>query len=172
MEPSSDVPASQTIPTTQVEPVAQAVPTATPTNAEVPPLPPKDKGKVCSNRKNSIAWDNFEKVEIGDGHFKAVCNYCQKTYLADSKGHGTANLLNHTPIYVKNPNRVTLKRQQTLAFEPKKDGEEGFQLVPTAFTIEAARKALAEIVIIDELPFRFVERYGFQRYSTTLQPKL
>ena len=28
------------------------------------------------------------------------------------------------------------------------------------------------MVIIDELPFRFVEGYGFQRYATTLQPKL
>ena len=52
------------------------------------------------------------------------------------------------------------------------DGKEGFQLVPTAFTVEASKKALAEMVIIDELPFRFVERYGFQRYATTLQPKL
>ena len=133
MEPSSDAPLSQTTH------VAQVVPTATPTNAEVPPLPPKDKGKVCNNRKKFISWDNFEKVDIGNGHFKVVCNYCRKTYLADSKGHGTTNLLNHTPICVKNPNRVTLKEQQTLVFEPKKDGEEGFQLVPTAFTVEAAR---------------------------------
>ena len=28
------------------------------------------------------------------------------------------------------------------------------------------------MIIIDELPFRFVEEYEFQRYSTTLQPKL
>ena len=28
------------------------------------------------------------------------------------------------------------------------------------------------MVIIDELPFRFVEGYEFQRYSTTLQLKL
>ena len=28
------------------------------------------------------------------------------------------------------------------------------------------------MVIIDELPFRFVKGYGFQIYSTTLQPKL
>ena len=54
MEPSSDAPLSQTTH------VTQAVPTATPTNVGVPPLPPKDKGKVCSNRKKSIAWDNFE----------------------------------------------------------------------------------------------------------------
>ena len=52
------------------------------------------------------------------------------------------------------------------------NGEEGFQLVPTAFTVETSRKALAEMIIINELPFRFVEGYGFQRYSTTLQPKL
>ena len=51
----------QTTPTTQVEPVAQAIPTATPINAEVPLLPPKGKGKVCNNRKKSIAWDHFEK---------------------------------------------------------------------------------------------------------------
>ena len=61
MEPFSDAPHSQKTPTAQVEPIAQAVPTATPTNAEVPPFPPKDKGKVCNNRKKSITWDNFEK---------------------------------------------------------------------------------------------------------------
>ena len=79
MEPSSDAPHFQTTPTATAEPVTQAVLTATPTNAEVSPLPPKGKGNVCSNSKNSIAWDHFEKVDIGDGHFKAVCNYCQKT---------------------------------------------------------------------------------------------
>ena len=101
MDPSSDASPSQTTPTATAEPVAQAVLTATLTNAKVPPLPPKGKGNLCSNSKNSIAWDHFEKVDIGEGHFKAVCNYCQKTYLADSKGHGTVNLLNHTPIVLK-----------------------------------------------------------------------
>ena len=125
-----------------------------------------------NNRKKSIAWDHFEKIKISEGQFKAVCHYCQKTYCANSKGHGTTNLLNHTPNYVKNPNKASLRGQQTLAFEPKMNGEEGFQLVPTAFTVEASRKALTEIIILDELPFRFVEGYGFQRYSTTLQPKL
>ena len=61
MEPSSDAPPSQATPTTTAKLVAQAVPTATSTNAEVPPLPPKGKGNVCNNRKKSIAWDHFEK---------------------------------------------------------------------------------------------------------------
>ena len=52
------------------------------------------------------------------------------------------------------------------------DGEERFQLVPTTFTVQASKKALTEMIIIYELSFRFVEGYEFQRYSTTLQPKL
>ena len=82
-------------------------------------------------------------------------------------------MLAHVPNYPKNPNREDLvKGQQTLAFEPKKDGEDGFQLVSTTFSVETSRKALAEMIIIDELPFRCVEGYGFKKYVTTLQPKL
>ena len=61
------------------------------------------------------------------------------------------------PNCVENPNRDALKGQQILAFEPKMNGDKGFQLVPTAFIVEASQKALAEMIIIDEFPFRFVE---------------
>ena len=148
MEPSSDAPPSQTTL------IAQAEPVATPTNAKALPPKPNDKAKVSevaadcgNNRKKSITWDHFEKIKIGKDQYKAVFHYCQKTYCANSKGHGTINLLNHVPNYVKNPNRDALKGKQTLAFEPKMNGEEEFQLVPTAFTVEASRKALAEMII-------------------------
>ena len=82
-------------------------------------------------------------------------------------------MLAHVPNYPKNPNREDLvKGHKTLVFEPKKDGEDGFHLVSTIFSIEASRKALAEMIIIDELPFRYVEGFGFKKYVTTLQPKL
>ena len=52
----------------------------------------------CGNdRKKSTTWGHFEKIKISEGQFKAVCHYCPKTYRANSKGHGTTNLLNHTP---------------------------------------------------------------------------
>ncbi|KAK9990979.1 hypothetical protein SO802_025964 [Lithocarpus litseifolius] len=104
----SDAPPSQTTPTAQAKPIAQVLPTATPTNAEVPPFPPK----------------------------------------ANSKGHGTANLLNHTPVCVKNPNGDTLKGQQILAFKPKMDEEEWFQLISIAFTVEASRKDIPSHQIV------------------------
>ena len=69
--------------------------------------------------------------------------------------------MNHTPNCVKNPNKASLKGQQTLTFEPKMNGEEGFQLISTASTVEASRKALTEMIIIDKLPIRFVEGYEF-----------
>ena len=53
MEPSNDLPPSQATPTTQVELVAQVEPIATSMNVEVPPLPPKGKGKVSKKATSS-----------------------------------------------------------------------------------------------------------------------
>ena len=75
----------------------------------------------------------------------------KKSYNANSKSCGTSNLLAHVPNCPKNPNREDLvKGQKTLAFEPKKDGEDGFHFLSTTFSIEASIKALAEMIIIDE----------------------
>jgi hypothetical protein len=40
-----------------------------------------------------------------------------------------------------------------------------------SYSIEDYHKALAEMVIIDEMPFRSVEGEGFRRYSKVLQPR-
>ena len=127
---------------------------------------------TCSGRKKSIVQGHFEKIKIGEGDTsktKDICNYCQISYNADYKSCGTSNLLAYVPNCPKNPNREDIaKEQKTLAFEPKKDGEDGFQLVSTTFFVEASRKALAEMIIIDELLFRYVEGYRFKKYVTTL----
>lgn len=71
----------------------------------------------------------------------------------------------------KYPYRNEQGGQQTLNFQHKKDGQEGLELVATTFTVEAARNALVEMIIIDELPFRFVEGVGFKRFCNIMQPK-
>ena len=58
----------------------------------------------------------------------------KKSYHADSKSCGTSNLLTHVTNCPKNPNRED-KWQKILVFDPKNDGDEGFQLVSTTFTI-------------------------------------
>ena len=82
----------------------------------------------------------MKKIKIGKDQFKVVCHYCQKTYHTNSKGYSTTNLLNHVSNYVKNPNRDALKGEQTLAFEPKMNGEEGFNLYQQPLLLRLLRK--------------------------------
>ncbi|XP_075640576.1 zinc finger BED domain-containing protein RICESLEEPER 2-like [Castanea sativa] len=145
--------------------------TNAPSDSTQADIPPSVVSKTGNGRKKSLAWNHFEKVKVDEGVTMAVCNYCKKSYHVDSKSCGTSNLLAYMTICPKNSNRED-KGQKTLAFEPKNDGDEGFKLVSTTFSVEASRKALAEMIIIDELPFRCVEGYGFKKYVTTLQPKL
>ncbi|CAL5331346.1 unnamed protein product [Camellia sinensis] len=136
-----------------------------------PSKPPKVRAKG-TGRKPSGAWDHFDKIKAEDGVTRAVCKYYQKEYLADSKGHGTSNLLSHLTSCRKYPHRdVDNNGQQTLSFQSKKDGDEGINLVTMSFSVEAARRALAEMIVLDELPFRFVEGEGFKRFCAVLQPK-
>jgi len=44
--------------------------------------------------------------------------------------------------------------------------------VSTIFFTKASRNALVEMIIIDELPFRYAKGYGFKKYVTTIQPKV
>ncbi|CAL5421469.1 unnamed protein product [Camellia sinensis] len=116
----------------------------------------------------------LSKIEEGDEikELRAICKYCQKEYLADSKGHRTSNLLSHLTSCRKYPHRdVDNNGQQTLSFQSKKDGDEGVNLVAMSFSVEAARRALAEMIVLDELPFMFVEGEGFKRFCAVLQPK-
>ena len=50
-----------------------------------------------------------------------------------------------------------------------KNVEEG-NLVPRTFTNVVGRKVLAKMIILDELPFRFVENQGFRRFCNVFQP--
>ena len=80
--------------------------------------------------KSQLFGAILKKIKIGEGYTsktKTICNYCQKSYNADSKSCGTSNLLAHVPKCPKNLYREDLiKGQKTLTFEPKKDGEDGF----------------------------------------------
>ena len=143
---------------------------ATPSLVENPSLSPNNKVELSekvasSHRKKSCYWDHFEKIDDKEGQSRIVCNYCKKEYLVES-----SNLLSHLVNCPKYPYKELPKRQKTLSFEPTR-GEEGLNLVATSFTLEAGRKALTEMIIIDGLPFKFVENYGFRRFCNVLQPE-
>ena len=114
METSTNEPTVQTPINTQADgviPTQVEVSAATQAEAiaaaELPLVPPCKVSMIvpirgtCSGRKKSVIWGHFEKIKIGESDTsktKTICNYCQKSYNADSKSCGTSNLLAHVPI--------------------------------------------------------------------------
>ncbi|XP_028076430.1 zinc finger BED domain-containing protein RICESLEEPER 1-like [Camellia sinensis] len=109
--------------------------------------------------------------------------------MAGSKSHGTSNLLSHLKNCTKYPYRDTHGQQslgfkprevggrdthgqQSLGFKPREVGGEGVvDGVATSFSVEVARRYIAEMIVIDELPFRFVDGVRFKRFCNVMQPK-
>ena len=53
-------------------------------------------------------------------------------------------------------------KQKTLSFQAKREGESGSNVLVVAnYSEERIRLALARMIVIDELPFKFVEHQGF-----------
>ncbi|KAF7121112.1 hypothetical protein RHSIM_Rhsim13G0111700 [Rhododendron simsii] len=117
----------------------------------------------------SVVWDHFENLEKVPGQKrKAVCNYYGQIYTCDSNANGTSSMKTHIKLLCRqyefsqfNLKNNPDKRQKTLAFEPVNGGGTGTvsKHIAVSFSVEACRKALAEIIILDELPFCFGETF-------------
>ncbi|KAF7150091.1 hypothetical protein RHSIM_Rhsim02G0147200 [Rhododendron simsii] len=134
---------------------------------KVPPREPKPK-KEPGKRYRSPYWDHFNEIKENEVTKWAECKYCNKRYAAESKKHGVSNLKAHIPACPLYPNRDQ-HGQQNLSFRPTDGG--GVDVVTHVFSFDDCKRALAEMVIIDELPFRFVEGIGFRKFCKVMQPK-
>ncbi|KAF7802276.1 zinc finger BED domain-containing protein RICESLEEPER 2-like [Senna tora] len=122
-------------------------------------------------RPPSHVWSHFTKNETGD---RCKCNYCKKEYARGSKSHGPSTLNRHFNECPSNPNRTVDKKQKKLGIEKKPEEEEDDGLVKLKvleFNQEECRIALAKIIIMNELPFIFVENPGFRGLVYLLQPQ-
>ncbi|KAH1120986.1 hypothetical protein J1N35_004146 [Gossypium stocksii] len=126
------------------------------------------KRKAASQR--SQVWSHFTKFINSDGASKAKCNYCQKEFCCDMKKNGTGSLKYHIGSCKKNPSNVVDTSQGQLVL-PRKgvEGGEG-HLSTWRFDQEACRKGLAKMIVIDELPFKFVESEGFKKFMSVACP--
>ena len=70
---------------------------------------------------------------------------------------------------------MSLTSQTTLSFQAKKiggvEGEFSNELVVAKFSIKRIQMALVRMIIVDELPFRFVERDGFIYFMGVVEPR-
>ena len=79
-------------------------------------------------------------------------------------------MLTHINKCTKMPYNIDIK-QSRLTFQPMIGGNNGVVVVvPWKFDQEECRKALCRMVIIDELPFRFVEKEGLKQFMKLAQP--
>ncbi|XP_019190500.1 PREDICTED: zinc finger BED domain-containing protein RICESLEEPER 2-like [Ipomoea nil] len=161
---------------TQPELEAPAVETVTPQSQQ--PLPPPVPKKRKEVESRAPCWDHFEKIKDSDGIvIKGKCIYCAKVYCCESKKHGTSSLRLHVVNCLKNPHSKET-RQSLLTFQPapssagtqSSEGTEGV-LGTWVFDQDLIRRALAEMIILDELPFRIVEGHGFRKFVLVCCPR-
>ena len=79
-------------------------------------------------------------------------------------------MLQHMKVYKKGPFSKDDK-QKTLSFQAKREGESDSNvLVVVNYNEERIRLALARMIVIDELLFKFVECQGFQEFMEIVDP--
>ncbi|KAK2652856.1 hypothetical protein Ddye_012712 [Dipteronia dyeriana] len=127
----------------------------------------------------SNVWLLFTKY--GDGS-RCKCNYCGKDYACSSKSCGTTSLWNHIESQCTKCKCAMAsedKKQKVLTMGTSNNnldcGNEikivKSNLVAVGFDKEACRKACNRMIIVDELPFSFVEKDGFRDFCRVACPR-
>ncbi|CAN1789273.1 Putative AC transposase [Linum perenne] len=115
----------------------------------------------------------MRKFVNDQGEKKAECTICKKVLVADPKKNGTSSCTYHAiSCQQKLEARLSIAQnegqQATLSFQPSSARLSSNK--PWVFNQRAILVALAKMIIIDELPFRFVEHDGFRRFMIICCP--
>ena len=129
-------------------------------------LSPKQGGK-----DPSIVWQHFIKLAGFDPkNPRSQCTYCKNQYKCHGKKNGTLGMLQHIKV-CKKWHFPYDHKQKTLSFQAKSEGESGSNVLVVAnYSEERIRLALARMIVIDELSFKFVEHQGFQEFMEIVEP--
>ena len=76
----------------------------------------------------------------------------------------------HMNLCNQNPNNINSAQAQLVLQSKGVEGEGN--ITNWRFDQEAIRKSLACMIVIDELPFKFVESKGFRKFMSVACPKL
>ncbi|CAM8881649.1 unnamed protein product [Rhodiola kirilowii] len=143
--------------------------------AEAPKAAEKPDGR-------SWVWGHFKKIkkpvyEKKNGKrvqthevVRAKCNYCAKDFSCDTYGNGTSTLHRHIDnVCKKYPGRVKINDGQQKLTSTGRSGAK--ELVTVKWSDQGCREAAVKMIVMDELPFSFIEKEGFRyfyRYIVTL----
>ncbi|KAK1365063.1 hypothetical protein POM88_040624 [Heracleum sosnowskyi] len=126
---------------------------------------PKSSKKRKTMKPRSDVWQYFEKFTNDLGEVRGRCLHCNKDYTAEPRNR-TSGLINHMKsCKVYNTDSV----QTQISFKPSKEGD--YALGVWKFDARIARNALAKMIVLDELPFKFVDGEGFKEFIAAVCPK-
>ncbi|KAH0695242.1 hypothetical protein KY285_022339 [Solanum tuberosum] len=130
---------------------------------------------TSNKRKNmeprATCWKHFDKFTDESGAKKAKCKYCEKSYAASTSTNGTSAMNNHMRICLKFPRDTVDKGQNLINFLPSSTGAKEGVISTWKFDQAQSRRALAKMIIVDELPFNFVEKEGFKNFMRVTVPQ-
>ncbi|XP_056691651.1 zinc finger BED domain-containing protein RICESLEEPER 2-like [Spinacia oleracea] len=133
----------------------------------------KDGFKYVSMKKSKRKapyWVDYWMYLDNADMIRAECKFCERNFAADPNTNGTKNVKKHWTTCPKNPANKSKGKQTHLIFEPV-DGEEGdAKLKYKDVNLNDVRDALGRMIILDELPFRFVEKVGFKYFMSIACP--
>ncbi|KAL2903417.1 Zinc finger BED domain-containing protein RICESLEEPER 2 [Bienertia sinuspersici] len=131
------------------------------------------KGK----KKRSWLWGHFEEI-IKNEEIRAQCTYCKVDVCGSSKS-GTTVMKNHLIRCKEYPPNLDMSQtllslsqseQTNASVDDNVVEEKNEKLEHWKFKQEESQKAFAKMILMDELPFRFVEREGFRHFMSIAQP--
>ncbi|CAN0838911.1 Putative AC transposase [Linum grandiflorum] len=109
-------------------------------------------------KKRSIHWKFYVPCTDEHGNAKARCIICHNLFAATG---GTTGLKKHHDVCSKKNSKV----MADLNLQPRTD-----QVSNWKFDQLDAKRVLVEMILLDELPFRFVEHEGFRRFMLCVCP--
>lgn len=122
-----------------------------------------------TKRSRSAVWTHYERYIHFSGSsysIRAKCVYCLKAdYACDTTANGTKSLNNHVERCKEYPpNKINIDaKQKVLSFDnPSK--------IVVGFDQKEITKVCVKMIVMDELPFTFVEGQGFREFCSIACP--
>ncbi|KAH0636238.1 hypothetical protein KY289_036153 [Solanum tuberosum] len=139
----------------------------TPTTSNDASIGTEETKKRKEMDPRSTVWQHFEKFFENGLLVKAKCLHCKQNYAANTTRNGTSGLRQHLTSRCKvyKPPPVAPGIQKLLNIQSNSSSIETWK-----FEQEVCRRALVEMIILDELPFSFVEKEGFKKFMSKVQP--
>ena len=146
-----------------------------PSNSDAPPLAKKNASSPSitsvathTRARRSEVWKVFRMSE--ENPERAICTYCQKTYACSAKDRSTTNLKRH--METCKSYLAYCEEQGVLIGVGEEGGTCGnLSMRDGHFNQAACRKAAVKMIIVDELPFSFIEKEGFRHFCSVAVPR-